>query len=99
MLLQPSRVDSASALVEHAADAARQHCAELPVVQSRQRSDRADAGGEQSFLGFRADARQPPYVEGREKGGLVARGDDGQAARLAVVARDLGDDLRAGDPD
>ena len=51
----------------------------------------------QALFRPRAHARQPAHVERREKPGLPPRGHNREAARLAAVARDLGDDLAAGD--
>jgi hypothetical protein len=92
--LDAAAVDPARSVAELASDLAREQRQELGVVECREVADRLDAGRPQAFAGARAYAGELADVERREKRGLLARWDDGDAARLSPVARDLRHDLR-----
>jgi hypothetical protein len=76
-----------------------QQCLQLLVRDRREGPDRLDAGGDEPRLRSWPDAGQHANRKRGEERRLAAGANDGQAAGLAAVRRDLGDDLRARDPE
>ena len=95
--LEGARVDAARSVAQHRADLAGQESGELGVLERGQPPDRLDPGTREPDLRLGSDARELAHGERRQICGLAAGGDDGDAARLARVARHLGHDLARGD--
>ena len=97
--LELAWIDPARAVAQDSADAAREEAPQIGVAERREGADRLDAGRGQPLLGFRPHSRQAANRERREKGGFRTCRDDGEAARLAAVRRDLRHHLRRGEPE
>ena len=65
--VEVARVDPARAVAQQSPDLARQHGAQLPVVQGGELTDRRDARGREPLFRARADA-------GEQRGSGAARG-------------------------
>src|SRR6266508_1792678 len=91
--LEPPRVDSPRTFAKQAPDLPREHPCKISVFQRRQPADLIDPGATEALLRPWTDARQEPHGERRQKRRLASRRHDGDPARLAPVARHLGDDL------
>ena len=92
--VEQSRAELARTVAQQSADLTREHRAKLAVREVGKTTDRDDARGCEPFLGTRADARQDAGRERREEARLATGRDDGDAAGLATVGRDLAHDLR-----
>ena len=90
-------IDPAGAVAEHRADLAGQKPGESVVVDRCELADGLDPSAREPHLGLRPDARELPNGERREVRRLAAGRDDGEPARLARIARDLGHDLAGRD--
>src|SRR6266436_6452086 len=82
LLLEPTRIDSAGAIAQNTADAARQQGAKLHVPEGGERTDGRDSGGDQTLLRLGSDARQAAHVERPQEARLLAGRDNGQSAGL-----------------
>src|SRR5439155_10532065 len=95
--LEAARVDTPGAVSQLPPDDAADELAELVVAERREVADRLDSRRDEALFRPRADARQQPDRERREKLGLPAGTHDRQPARLATVGGDLRHDLRGRD--
>ena len=86
-------IHAARALAQVAPDLAHAERRERRVVLAREIADRGDAGRQQALLAARPDAGQRAQRQRGEERGLAAGRHDHDAARLAMVAGDLGDRL------
>jgi hypothetical protein len=78
LLVEATRIDAASALLQQAPDTSRKEAPELSLRKRGERANRLDAGGDEALFGLWSDAREPSDVERREEARLVALGNDGE---------------------
>src|SRR5262245_19007380 len=95
--LEPARIDPARAVAKHAADLPGQERAQGGVVELRERPHGLDADAGEPFGAARPDAGQLAHGQRAEEVALASGKHNGDAARLARVRGDLGDDLRPRD--